>query len=195
MGLSCSLDTVLLALFPFVLVLTKSSSVVGVASLLVSFNFVGSFCLIFYVSFALFLSFVVCCTACRITSRGGFTTVTRWRRGIFLPPVGVFFSFFFFSLLFFWFFFGLFVCLFALALSPVYFLFFCAFLSFVTSLFNFHFYFYFFVFRFLCVSFFLFFSLSVYRGSWRMYVVPAIAQHNGMPLYYCLLYTSPSPRD
>ena len=32
---------------------------------------------------------------------------------------------------------------------------------------------------FLCLSFFF-----VYRGSWRMYVVPVIAQHNGMALYY-----------
>ena len=38
--------------------------------------------LIFYICFALFLSWFVCCTACRITSRGGYTTATRW--GVFL---------------------------------------------------------------------------------------------------------------
>ena len=37
---------------------------------------------------------------------------------------------------------------------------------------------------FLCLSR----SLSVYRGSWRMYVVPVIAQHNGMALcQHCCL--------
>ena len=33
----------------------------------------------------------------------------------------------------------------------------------------------------LCASL-SFLCLSVYRGSWRMYVVPGIAQHNGMTL-------------
>ena len=37
---------------------------------------------------------------------------------------------------------------------------------------------------FLCLHFF---CLSVYRGSWRMYVVPVIAQHTGMVLCYCFL--------
>ena len=36
---------------------------------------------------------------------------------------------------------------------------------------------YFILFVLLCLSFF---SLSVYRGSWRMYVVLVIAQQNGM---------------
>ena len=60
---------------PFVLVLTKSSSVVGVASLLI-FSFCRFSVLImvsyFYVSFVLFLLLFVC-TACRIISRGGYT--------------------------------------------------------------------------------------------------------------------------
>ena len=70
------------------------------------FSFVGSFCFIFFSYFMLglfcfFVSFV-CCTSCRIASRGGYTTATRWggttailleARGIFLPPVGVSLSF------------------------------------------------------------------------------------------------------
>ena len=35
-------------------------------------------------------------------------------------------------------------------------------------------------FVFFCLSFFS----QVYRGSWRMYVGPIIAQHNGIELYY-----------
>ena len=31
------------------------------------------------------------------------------------------------------------------------------------------------------------YSLSVYRGSWRMYVLPVTAEHNGKSLYYCSL--------
>ena len=41
---------------------------------------------------------------------------------------------------------------------------------------------------------FHFVSLSVYRGCWRMHVVPVIAQHtmsNGMALYYLLLLSTP----
>ena len=38
-----------------------------------------------------------------------------------------------------------------------------------------------FFFVFLFISFF---SLSVYRGSWRIYVASVIAQRNGVALYY-----------
>ena len=41
---------------------------------------------------------------------------------------------------------------------------------------------------------FHFVSLLVYRGCWRMYVVPVIAQpttSNGMALYYLLLLSTP----
>ena len=40
------------------------------------------------------------------------------------------------------------------------------------------------------VSLYLFFSSSMYRGSWRIYAVPVIAQHNGMTLYYYHLLLS-----
>ena len=39
--------------------------------------------------------------------------------------------------------------------------------------------------HFLRVSLSIFFSLWEYRCSWRMYVVPVVAKHNGMILYYC----------
>ena len=103
------------------------------------------------------------------------------RPGVFLfHPSGGFFSFLSSS---FFFFFGAFVCVFALALSPNFFCFsfVCLFLYFFTfSLLLL------FLILFLCFFVFLFFlSHSVYRGSWRMYVAPGIAQHNSMALYYC----------
>ena len=82
----------MLALFPFVLVLTKSSSVVGVASL---FSFVGSFSFVHvFLCLVCFVSFVVRCTTCRITSRRGYTTATRWggTTAILLCRPGVVFS-------------------------------------------------------------------------------------------------------
>ena len=77
---------------------------------------------------------------------------------------------------------------FSLALSPYIFPFLLLFL-FIFTLLNL-------MFIFICVLFLVFLrpcfcSLSVYRGSWRMYVVPVVAQHNGMALYYyCCLQCS-----
>ena len=65
---------------------------------------VGSFCCFvpYFMFVASYVSFVECCTSCRITSREGYTITTRWGRtrailllqawGIFLPPVRVFFA-------------------------------------------------------------------------------------------------------
>ena len=80
---------------------------------------------ILLVLFCLFLWLRVCCTACRITCRGGYTTaiLLLYARGIFRPPVGVFFALRMSSL-------GVFVLLLLLGL-PIYFLFFCSFLFFV----------------------------------------------------------------
>ena len=78
-------------------------------------------------------------------------------------------------------FFGVFASL-LLRFLPIYFLFFCVFffsLDFILC--------FIFLFVFLSLSFF---SFSVSRGSWRIYVVFVIAQHNDMALYYCCLQRS-----
>ena len=163
-----------------------------------------------------FLSFLFCFFCCLVyclshqlqggytiaTPLGGITVILLQAQGIFLPPVGVFFS-----LLFVWFItsypkdesfgralfdllFGVLIYSVALALSPyIYLVFpFLLFLCFATfdyfiSIFNL---------QFGVSSSFLFLSFRVYRGSLRIYVVPVIAQHNGMALqlYYRRLQRS-----
>ena len=56
-----------------------------------------------------------------------------------------------------------------------------------------------FIYLFIYIYYFVFLvyhfvSLSVYRGCWRMYVLPVIPQHttsNGMALYYLLILSTP----
>ena len=155
---------------------TPTNLVLSVLSVLLLFHVLSLFCFVlFYFFFA-----VVCCTACCITSRGG----TRRRPdggarqrfyckpGVFSfhPSVFLCSSFDVFRI----------ICFFALALSPyIYILFFCLLIYlYVTS------FYLILLFVFLCRCFF---SLSVYRGSWRMCVVPTVAQLNDMALYYCCL--------
>ena len=134
------------------------------------FGFVGSFCFILVSYFS-----VVCCTACRMTSRGGYTTATRWgrRRQRSDCRPGVFFcSSFDFC--------GVFASLLLLCL-PMYFLFFVCFILFPN-------------FIFISLSF-IFLSLSAYRGGRRMYVVLVIApaQWDVMALLLILLSTTYLP--
>ena len=77
------------------------------------------------VSFCFIPSLSVCCTTCRITSRGGYPTGTRHDRdstsvgpGCFSSSRRGFLLLFFFSLCLI--FFGVFICFFAHALSPYY---------------------------------------------------------------------------
>ena len=129
------------------------------------------------VLFRLFLLLFVCCTACRITSRGGYTTATRWggttaiRPGVFSSTRRGFLSFL--SLLSFLFYFLLLCSCSVSHMFPS--LFFVYFFLYFLVHFIFHLCFVSFHFVFLCLSFF---SLEVYRGSWRMYVGSVIAQQN-----------------
>ena len=109
------------------------------------------------------------------SSESGGRTINGLNPGYFSPTRR---GYRFVFLLFDYFFFGVFTCLFALALSPYIFRFILFVHFFILLLWSILFLLNYFVF--LCLSFF---PVSVYRGSWRMYVVPVKAQHKGMALY------------
>ena len=147
-------------------------SVLSVISVLFMFHFCSC-----YVSYVLFVSFVVCllyCLSHHLQGRvhdsepmGGHDSDSTVGPGYFssirrgLLCFALLFVFFFFIFCF-SFFFSEYLFALLLLCIPIYFLLLCLFLSLF------------------CRSFF---SLSVYRRSWRMYVVPVIAQHNGMASY------------